>query len=636
MKRSRSVRYGVVAVSIIVALVLTMTLGPVMERNLALLFLAAVVFSSWFGGLGPGLLATLMATLSFYVFFVEPVGVWYTGVTDLVRTGLFALVSLLVSLLSAARRRAEATLREREQYYRLMVEDIKDYAIFMLNPDGCVSGWNAGAERILGYKEGEVINKHFSMFFTPEDREHGVPDRELITARDEGRSEDDRWHLRKDGTRFWASGVTTPVRDGGSRLVGFSKVMRDDTANKLAEDERARLHDLERAARHEAEAANRVKDEFLATVSHELRTPLNSMLGWIQMLRSGRLNQANYARGLETVERNGRALARLIEDILDVSRIVTGKLRLEVYPVDLVPIINLAIDAVRPAAEARSIQIVTRLDPSAGPVSGDPDRLQQIVWNLLSNAIKFTPEGGRVEVALDRVDSSVRIVVSDTGQGIGQDLLPHIFERFRQADSTSTRSHGGLGLGLAITRHLVEMHGGTITAESQGEGKGASFTALLPLSHAEPAPGPQPQGGPEHHFASLRGVKVLIVDDEPDSRRVLNLMLEHYGAEVRAAASAAEGLRVLGQWGPDVLISDIAMPVEDGHDLIRSVRAMGPGPLSRIPAIALTGYARSEDRARALGAGYQMHFAKPVDAPQLAEAVALLAGRSQRSQPSSR
>ena len=392
----------------------------------------------------------------------------------------------------------------------------------------------------------------------------------------------------------------------------------------------------EHIGREQAESANRAKDEFLATVSHELRTPLNAILGWAHMLRANKLDQTTQNRALETIERNAKSQAQLIEDILDVSRIVTGKLRLEVRPVELAPVVDAAIDAVRPAADAKGILIETILDPRAGPVSGDPNRLQQIVWNLASNAVKFTGKGGRVQIHLQRAHSYVEIVMSDTGQGISPEFLPYVFDRFRQADATSTRRHGGLGLGLAIVRHLVEMHGGTVLASSPGDGMGATFTVKLPLIVSRPD-----RREPErvHPTAAgsislepsprLDGVNVMVVDDEPDTREMLRIMIGQLGAEVRSCASSDEAMSLLSEWNPDVIVSDIEMPGEDGYELIRKVRRSELDHGSRkVPAVALTAYGRVEDRLRALSAGYQMHIAKPAEPAELAAVIASLAARS--------
>lgn len=386
----------------------------------------------------------------------------------------------------------------------------------------------------------------------------------------------------------------------------------------------------EQIARAEAERANRMKDEFLATVSHELRTPLNAIMGWSHMLRGGRLDDASKARAFETIERNAKSQAQLIEDILDVSRVITGKLRLKMGPVDVAAVINAAIDSVQLAAESKGIQLEVTLDPSARNTIGDSSRLQQVVWNLLANALKFTSAGGRVEVKVDRADADVRITVSDTGCGISSEFLPFIFDRFRQADSTSTRVHGGLGLGLAIVRHLVELHGGTVQAESGGIGSGSTFTIRLPLAPqrsasrtAEPAlfPEQQPEGVAAA-LPSLDNVRVLLVDDDSDGLHILATALADCRASVETALSTPQALEVLEWYKPDVLVSDLAMPDEDGYSLIAKIRATEQG--SKLLAVALTAYVRIEDRARAFSAGYNMFVPKPVEPTELVTAIASL------------
>jgi signal transduction histidine kinase/ActR/RegA family two-component response regulator len=407
-------------------------------------------------------------------------------------------------------------------------------------------------------------------------------------------------------------------------------------------EERESLLTREQMARAEAERANRLKDEFLATISHELRTPLNAIMGWSHLLRNGRIDEATASRAVETIERNARAQAQLVEDILDGSRVIAGKLRLNIGSVDVASVINAAIDSVQLAAGSKSIQLAVILDPSARHVSGDAGRLQQVVWNLLSNAIKFTPSGGRVEVRVEHADASLHISVSDTGQGIDAEFLPFMFDRFRQADGTSTRRHGGLGLGLAIARHLIELHGGTIHAESPGKGCGAMFTIKLPLAAAPEslksrcaetgALSPLDDTGPRLKPApALDGVKVLLVDDDRDNLEILTVILVGKRANVHTAGSAAEALQVIKWYKPDVLVSDLAMPGEDGYSLIGKVRALEAGSAKQTPAIALTAYVRVEDRTRALTAGFNRFVPKPVEPNELTAAIASLceAGRSQ-------
>jgi signal transduction histidine kinase/ActR/RegA family two-component response regulator len=376
----------------------------------------------------------------------------------------------------------------------------------------------------------------------------------------------------------------------------------------------------EHIARAEAESANRMKDEFLATVSHELRTPLNAILGWAHILRSGTPEEATVRRGVEVIERNAQTQAQLVEDILDASRVITGSLRLTPGPVDLAAVINTATDSVRLGAEAKGIELSVVLDPAARQLSGDAGRLQQMVWNLLTNAIKFTPAGGRVEIRLTRVDGHAQIQVTDTGEGIAADFLPYIFDRFRQADSTITRRHGGLGLGLAIVRHLAELHEGTAHAESAGEGYGSTFTIRLPLGADAEAERPANLASPGA-VAPLRGVQLLLVDDDQDALDILSLLLGEAGASVRTATSAAEALALLRWIRPDVLVSDLAMPDEDGYSLIRSLRTVERQSGRRTPAVALTAYVRVQDRARAVEAGFDVFVEKPVDPEELVSVI---------------
>jgi signal transduction histidine kinase/ActR/RegA family two-component response regulator len=402
-------------------------------------------------------------------------------------------------------------------------------------------------------------------------------------------------------------------------------------------EERLRLALVgEQMARAEAETANRMKDEFLATVSHELRTPLNAIIGWSHLLQTGSLDEATISRAIETIDRNAKTQAQLIEDILDVSRMISGKLRLNSEPVDIASVINAAIDSVELAVDSKNLELEVTLDPSARHTLGDSSRLQQVVWNLLANAIKFTPSGGRIEVKVERAGRNLKLRVSDTGQGISSEFLPFIFERFRQADGTTTRQHGGLGLGLAIVRHLVELHGGTIRAESAGEGQGSTFTIRLPL-----APSPQRtrerrkatgslKPEPTEYFHSppaLTDVHVLLVDDDPDTLQILSVVLVESKANVQTAASVKEAMEVLEWYKPDVVVSDLAMPGEDGYSLIARIRAAENG--EQTPAVALTSYVRVEDRTRALSAGFNMFVPKPVEPNELITAIANLAERSE-------
>jgi signal transduction histidine kinase/CheY-like chemotaxis protein len=419
-------------------------------------------------------------------------------------------------------------------------------------------------------------------------------------------------------------------------ILSFS----DIAERERGAQERERLLAAEQAAREEAESltreaeeANRSKDEFLATLSHELRTPLNAMLGWSQLLRMGNLPDDEFAQGLETIERNARVQAQLVEDLLDLSRIISGKLRLEVGPVDLPATIEAALDSVRPAAEAKGIRLVPVMDTHAGAIRGDANRLQQVVWNLLSNAIKFTPRDGEVQVVLTRVEDHAEVSVTDTGEGIPTEFLPHVFDRLRQADASITRKHGGLGLGLSIVRQLVELHGRTVSAQSPGVGRGATFAVRLPVAgrgreeSVAAARSEEPVEAPARRatMPSLAGVHVLVVDDEPDARELIEHILRQCGADVSLASSAEEAIASLQERRPDVLLSDIGMPGEDGYSLIRRVRSLPDESLAQTPAAALTAFARVEDRDRALREGFQLHVSKPVEPAALAGAVANLA-----------
>ena len=406
----------------------------------------------------------------------------------------------------------------------------------------------------------------------------------------------------------------------------------------------ARLYELEQRSRRAAEDANQMKDEFLATLSHELRTPLTSIVGWVHMLRTGRLAEADQRRALETIERNAKAQQQIIEDILDVSRIMTGKLRLELTPVNVVEAVEAAIEALRPLMEAKEQRLVRVMESPGITVLGDRNRLQQVFWNLVSNAIKFTPKGGRINVSLKRADSRVEILVSDSGEGIAPEFLPHVFDRFKQADSSTTRPHGGIGLGLSIVRHLLELHGGTVHAASAGPGKGSTFTVCLPVAVAVARDEPrrmnmarertrEPSDVPGADAYDIKGLKVLVLDDEADARELIAAILARSGAEVEAASSVAEALRCVPRWKPHVIVSDIGMPGEDGYSFMNKLRRLPHAEGGSIPAAALTAYARAEDRLRSLSAGFQTHVAKPVDPVELVAVVASLGGRTGRAAP---
>ena len=409
--------------------------------------------------------------------------------------------------------------------------------------------------------------------------------------------------------------------------------MSEQQANAREKEE---LLAAERAARSEAERVNRMKDEFLSTLSHELRTPLNAILGWSQLIQRSKGDAETLEEGLGVIERNARVQTQLIEDLLDMSRIISGKVRLDVQRIDPAKVLEAAIESVQPSADAKGIRIVKVLDPLAGPVAGDPNRLQQVVWNLLNNAIKFTPKGGKVTVLLERVNSHIEITVSDTGQGIKAEFLPYVFDRFQQGDATTTRKHGGLGLGLAIVKHLVELHGGKVRVKSAGEGQGATFSVEIPVVAArqkeerEHPTAPAFESGTACEQIALERLKVLVVDDEADARELLKRLLVECKATVLLADSANAAMEIVKSERPDVVISDIGMPERDGYDLIRDIRRLPAEQGGRTPAIALTAFARSEDRMRALMAGYQAHIAKPVEPQELIVTVASVGGRMGR------
>jgi PAS domain S-box-containing protein len=547
---------------------------------------------------------------------------------------------LVISIMAEGFRGSVKTEMDSKERIRLLIEGVEDYAILMLDSQGRVISWNSGAERITSYKEHEILGSDHSVFFTPEEIKMGKPRHSLEVATAAGRCEEDGWRVRNDGSRYWASVITTALWDEAGRLRGFATVTHDITQRKEAEEERERLLRQEKAAREEAESAGRLKDEFLATISHELRTPLTSILGWARLFCSGQVPDYQVRQAMDVIAKNAQAQAQLIDDILDTSRIITGRLQLEVQPVEIERIFHAVVEVVRPSAELKGVDLNMVIDARREVVLGDAGRLRQAIWNLLSNAVKFSNEGGRVEARLARAGNQVEITVSDTGVGIDPQFMPHVFERFRQADGAHTRGHGGLGLGLATTRHIVEMHGGDVSASSPGKGQGATFKIRLPMISTAPPPrtpsaerqrqvldGPRERGRKATEGRQrLDGLRILIVEDNPDTLEMLRFIFDESGAEVIAAASAAEALDALERHSPDVLVSDIAMPGQDGYELIRQVRERGPEHGGRIPAIAVTAYASAEDRVRALSSGFQMHMAKPINPDEMIAVVASLTG----------
>ena len=528
-----------------------------------------------------------------------------------------------------SRRRRARSAPRLEELFDLFIENVREYAIFLMDRQGAVLSWNGGVERMLGYREHEFLGLDVRRLFRPDEQSAAAAEMARATAT--GRSEDERWHVRKDGGEIWVTGVLTALRDAAGRLRGFAKIMHDRTAQRHAALQRDELLRRELFARDQAEAANRMKDEFLAMVSHELRTPLNAILGWSRMLGSGELDAARTQRAVETIERNARAQSQLVADLLDISRVVTGKLQLDVGPVSIQEILKTAAESVHHAVAAKQLSLSVTLTGEPAPVEGDAVRLTQVILNLLSNAIKFTPAGGVIEIRLDRGQDDVELTVRDSGQGIAPEELPHIFGRFHQA-GPGRRSAGGLGLGLTIAQHIVQAHGGTVEARSEGEGRGATFIVRLPQARGIATLGEPPAASSLSHGMAcppgLQGKVALVVEDQLDSQELVVSLLSHCGMRVRTATSVDGALGVLDAQPVDVIVSDIALVGEaDGCELMRTVRTRS-GPLGRVPAVAVSAHASRDDRRRALDAGYELHLAKPLEPADLIKAVATLLGPS--------
>jgi PAS domain S-box-containing protein len=557
--------------------------------------------------------------------------------------GVQGFVALTVDITD--RRRVEQELRRREVELERAQEGLarlaaiiecSDDAIVSKTLDGVVVSWNRAAERMFGYTAAEAVGRKITLII-PEERLAEEQDVLARVRRGEKVDHFETVRRAKDGTRVDISLTVSPIRDDSGRIIGASKIARDISERRSHEAQREELLVRERQTREGAEEALRLKVEFLSTLSHELRTPLNAIVGWAHMLRAG-LPPGERDRALDVITRNAMTQNQLIADILDVQRLHSGKLRLNMREVNVGGVISAALDTMRPSARAKGIDLVLSLDPTVDPISGDPDRIQQIIWNLLSNAVKFTPSGGRIEIQLAPGKTHVEIRVEDTGRGIDPEFLPYIFDRFRQEDSSSTRRHGGLGLGLTIVRDLTELHGGNVTAANRTAGRGAVFTVVLPRAvlalrkavstdeHGDaPAKDSWIAAAP-----SLHGAKVLVVDDEPESRELVAMVLACAGADISAASSAGEALPLVLRDRPDAIICDIEMPGEDGYSFMQKVRALPHESGGLIPAAALTAYAANEDRLRALAAGFQVHVAKPVQPAELAGVVASLTGRVRR------
>ena len=526
---------------------------------------------------------------------------------------------------------SESSPQRRTSEYLGRLLEVAPIGVVTSDPSGAITACNAKAASLFETTEREALGTRVADWF------EGLSPggwSELVRAASTGPVEQVLHRHRRQGGKAHLQVIVANVslRDAEPSLL---VALLDVTARHELERQRDELLARERAARAEAEAASRAKDEFLSMVSHELRTPLSSILGWAHMLASPDLEEEKRRRGAEVIGRNARALAALIEDVLDVSRIVAGKLRLDVHPVDPVDVIEMAMETVRPAAEAKGVRLVQVLTDDAGPIMGDAGRLQQVVWNLLANAVKFTRRGGRVQIRLRREGSSIELIVEDDGEGIAPEFLAHVFERFRQQDPSATRAHGGLGLGLSIVRHLVELHGGTVHAASAGKGQGATFTVRIPVAPLRAGKGAAPavlaKAAPDALDAEppvvLAGVRILVVDDEPDSREMLAVLLEGLHAVVEAVPSVREALAAFERQRPDVILSDIGMPQEDGFVLVRKIRARPAAAGGNTPVVALTAGARPEDRTRALRAGFDIHLAKPVQVSELVAVIENLARR---------
>ena len=532
---------------------------------------------------------------------------------------------------------AEDALRASEEHLRLTVE-LNPQVPWTAGPDGNVLTISRRWLDLTGLTYEQALGGGWTRAGDPSDLSR-VADAWQHSVRT-GEPYDVEHRVRLAGGAYrWMRSRAVPHRDGGGRVVRWYGTTEDIDDQKRLGERNAQLLESERAARADAERAGRMKDEFLATLSHELRTPLNAILGWATIIRGSGNDPDDVTQGIEVIERNARAQSQIIEDLLDMSRIISGKVRLDVQRVDLAAIVTAAVATARPTAEAKGVQLAAVIDPLHGvAINGDASRLQQVLWNLLSNAVKFTPKGGRVQVMLARVNSHLEISIIDTGEGIGTEFLPYVFDRFRQADASTTRRHGGLGLGLSIVKQLVELHGGSIRAQSGGSGLGTSFVVVLPLTslRADTEPEedrrhprvPADPGKPPSACPDLSDLRVLVVDDEADARGVVKRLLEDCHAIVTATGSVDEAVELVSTGQFDVLVSDIGMPGDDGYSLLRRVRRLGSRTGSNIPAIALTAYARVEDRVRAIAAGFQMHVAKPVESVELVTMVAGAAGRT--------
>lgn len=614
----RWLRYAAAVVTALAAALVTHNVPILRDRFTLFLFWPIVLGLAWYAGIGPALVAAAVAG----AYVVTQPSVMAASSQLALLIGAFAATVLTASIVAKWRRDTESKLREVSERFST-VANSAPVLIGMSGPDKRVIYFNSAWLEFTGRDLSRELGMGWLESVHPADRDAALATYEEAWAA--RRPFEVEFRLRRaDGEYRCVLVRATPRLADNGQLAGYTASATDIT------DQREAIKAAD-AARQAAEAASRAKDAFLATVSHELRAPLSPILTWARMLRNDHLNAAQSSKALEVIERNARHQAQLIEDLLDVSRIVEGKVRLQVRTVDLSCVVQNAVDTVRSAAEAKDIRLQLVLD-STIKLSGDAARLQQVVWNLVSNAVKFTPKGGRVHVVLERVNSHAEIAVSDTGAGIAPEQIPRLFERFWQADSSTTRVHTGLGLGLAIVRHLTELHGGTVGVESPGTGHGTTFTVKLPLAPMVRTADELTRRHPTLHdtdvipSARLEGVRVLLVDDEPDSNEAVRVFLDHCGAEVRVAGSADHAHEILSRWKPDVLVTDIGMPGEDGYSLLARVRTRHD-ECAQTPAIALTAFASADDRARLLSAGFRLHLAKPVEPAELTAAIAAVAAK---------
>ena len=643
-------RFGVAVGATLVALAFRLVLQPLLGEDIPLLFFVpAVLVSGWYGGFAPGILATVLSIAAARLFLLTPQFSSIIGITTQPRaTALFVLVGIAVSWMTESLHRSAGRERraaeQAEEHANRLVAARERTTGLLSNVPGVV--WEAYGrpdtttqrvdfvsdyvETMLGYAPQHWTSTpdFWLTILHPDDRERAA--REIAATYAGGRGGVSQFRfIAKDGRVVWVESRSQVITDSQGRPIGMRGVTMDFSKHKQMEQERDALLT-------EARELNRVKDQFLATLSHELRTPINAVLGWTQMLRAGIVQGERAKTALETIERNAMAQQRLTEDLLDVSRIITGKFRLDLQPVDVATVVRETVQGVEPAARVKDVSIGLHFATDVPAVLADPHRLQQAIWNLLSNAVKFNGRGGHVDVHIVPAGGSVEVRVQDSGVGIASEVLPHIFERFTQADGGTTRAHSGLGLGLAIVRHIVELHGGTVSARSDGLSRGATFCLLLPSAPDEsPAPLETMRlKGAGDEMTRLTGIRVLLVDDETDGREMIALLLREHGADVESVASAHEAIQAFDARPFDIILSDLEMPGEDGYSLVRRIRARQAQGTSHIPAVAVTAYGGADDKARAMAAGFDRHIVKPIDVGDVIATVAALGRSSGLSSPS--